>query len=125
LKPADPPDGGLLFRPPALAAGDRRIRRNCDGHHSPGKPGQLREVIFNQGRLTMNTDTPSTSTKSDLNAKGMMPHYLAAITLTVGAAADAMALYLSPTYKSNLLLVFVLGYLAYVLGQAIEKRRAK
>ena len=67
----------------------------------------------------MNTATPSTKTES------LMPSYLAAIALLIGSAADAIALYMSPTYKSNLLFVFVLAYLVYVLGQMIEKRRAK
>jgi hypothetical protein len=57
--------------------------------------------------------------------ESLMPSYLAAITLLVGSTADAIALYMSPTYKSNLLFVFVLGYLVYVLGQTIERRRTK
>jgi hypothetical protein len=72
----------------------------------------------------MTTDTPNEA-KNPAKTESLMPSYLAAIVLIIGSAADAIALYSLPTYRSNLLFVFVFAFLAYVLGQTIVKRRAK
>jgi hypothetical protein len=60
---------------------------------------------------------------SGLQAKGMMPSILAAIVLLIGGIADALGLYFYSWYKGSLVLVFALGFLAYCLGLAIERRR--
>jgi hypothetical protein len=55
--------------------------------------------------------------------KGMMPSMLAAVVLLIGGIADAYMLYTYAWYKSSLVIVFGLGFLAYCLGLWIEKRR--
>jgi len=68
----------------------------------------------------MNTATPAGSPQPS----GQLPSKLAGITLLVGALVDALGIYFYNWPGSTLLLVLVLGFLAYAIGMKIEERRA-
>lgn len=49
---------------------------------------------------------------------------LAAIVLLIGGIIDAYMLYFYAWYRSSIVMVFALGFLAYCLGLWIERRRS-
>jgi hypothetical protein len=63
--------------------------------------------------------TPANS----LQAKGMLPSMLAGLVLLVGGIFDAVMLYSYGWYRSSLIIIAALAFLAYCLGIWIEKRR--
>jgi hypothetical protein len=55
--------------------------------------------------------------------KGMMPSMLAGLVLLVGGIFDAVMLYSYAWYRSSLIIVAALAFLAYCLGLWIERQR--
>jgi hypothetical protein len=58
----------------------------------------------------------------NLKAKGMMASMLSGATLLVGAIIVALGIYFRNWPGSILLFVFLLGYIAYLIGSKIEGR---
>jgi hypothetical protein len=72
----------------------------------------------------LSTNTPPAAPDNGLKAKGRMPSILAGITLLVAASVDALGIYFYNWSGSSLIFVFVLGFIAYLIGLKIEGRSA-